>query len=629
MNGFLVLVRREILERKRAFAASALAALLPFLIPIVRGIRGAGAREFRESAAVALAVCFAAAIAAAIGWSSISSDLAERRMSFYFSRPLSSGAIWAGKMAGAFLLSIGCGAVVLLPSFAFSRGRMDLPGLPGWSPWAVLGGCALLALLAHAAAIALRSRSGLLALDLLCVLAAGVATLGLVRSLLLRAAVRPLVYGGIGIGAMLVAGLAAAGFASVARGRVDLRAAHRALSLRLWAALVVAVLGFAAYAGWVLSSKPRDLALIGAAPAPAGPWVAVDGEARGAKAGFLLDTSSGAFRRAGAARPSSWWQGPSFSSDGSTAAWFEAAGDPEPFELLTASLRDGRVKPRRTGYTVVTLPYNLVLSSDGTRAASLQSGSIMLVDLATGRSLGAAKLSDVDATMYGTFVGRDRFRACLWGSSRLEVLDYEIPSRRLTRLASIGDLAGWYSFSLSRDRERLLVREKGGTRLRLFDARTGRVLATLVEGEPPRSSSWPAFLADGRIVYATADSSATKFRLFSPDGAILTTIELPAAAKVFLGGEVAPGKVVAATAPADFHFEKGSILYLADLDAGSVRRVAEDLTPVTWFPMWFDAETAGSEGSKLFYGPGGSLVRFDPETGEKRVLIDGREIPRD
>ncbi len=628
MKGFFPLLRREILERRRALGASALAAAIPLLIPIARGLHGVDARETRETAAVGLAVCFAAGLALALGWTCVSRDLAERRISFYFSRPLSGAAIWAGKMAGAFLPAIVCGFIVWLPALAASRGRMDLPGLPRWTPWAVLGGCAVLVLLFHAAAIALRSRSALLALDLGCLIGAGAAMLWLARLLLLRAAVGPLRNSAIGMSAVVSAGLAAAGLAAVTRGRTDIRAAHRALSPRLWAALGLAVSGFAAYTSWVLSPTPRDLALLGASPAPRGPWVAIDGQARGAMAGFLLDASSGAFRRAGAAGPSSGWQGPSFSADGSTAAWFEPAGSPEPYELVAASLSGGSARPRKTGYTATALPYNLVLSSEGSRAAILQSGSLMLVDLATGRSLGAARLSEVDIPIHGSFVGPDRFRACLWGTSRLEVVDYEIVSRRLTRLASIGDLAGWYSFSLSRDRERLLIRERGGTRLRLFEARTGRPLATLVEGEPPQRSSWPTFLADGSIVYATSDAFRTKIRVFSPDGAILTTLEVPPAPRIFLGGEVAPGRVVVATQGArEASPWEGGPLYLADLDAGTVRRVAEGLTPVTWFPMWFDNAAAGSDASKLFYGPGRSLVRFDPQTGERKELIAAHRSP--
>jgi hypothetical protein len=131
------------------------------------------------------------------------------------------------------------------------------------------------------------------------------------------------------------------------------------------------------------------------------------------------------------------------------------------------------------------------------------------------------------------------------------------------------------------------------------------------------------FLADGRIVYATSDASATKLRVFSADGSILRTLDVPHMPKIFLGGEVAPGKVVASTQRAETTLGAGATLFLADFDTGTVRRVADDLTPVTWFPMLFDNVAAGGDASKLFYGPGRSLVRFDPITGERKELIPG------
>jgi hypothetical protein len=61
--------------------------------------------------------------------------------------------------------------------------------------------------------------------------------------------------------------------------------------------------------------------------------------------------------------------------------------------------------------------------------------------------------------------------------------------------------------------------------------------------------------------------------------------------------------------------------WLADLNAVSFRKVADDLRPVTSPRAIVDL---GSEATKLFYGPRNeSLVRFDPLTGERRVILGG------
>ena len=66
-----------------------------------------------------------------------------------------------------------------------------------------------------------------------------------------------------------------------------------------------------------------------------------------------------------------------------------------------------------------------------------------------------------------------------------------------------------------------------------------------------------------------------------------------------------------------------SSIYLVDLERGTSRKVAEGLQPIVWW-FWGTAPAPGSEGTSLFLSADQKLVRLDPVTGERRVLLGGR-----
>ena len=74
----------------------------------------------RSGVALGLALIVSLVLAMALGGSVIARDLGERRLGFYFARPISGGAIWAGKLAAAAVLAVGAGVLVLLPASLFS-----------------------------------------------------------------------------------------------------------------------------------------------------------------------------------------------------------------------------------------------------------------------------------------------------------------------------------------------------------------------------------------------------------------------------------------------------------------------------------------------------------------------------
>src|SRR5687768_866187 len=162
----LIIAVRELRERARLFAICAALAVLPFLATLLPG-----ARNDRDDVIGAvssfLALAIALGSAAAFGGSTVMRDMAERRLSFYFSRPISPWALWTGKATASILSSLACFAIIAIPSAIAIRNAW--PAL--WmltSKQIVLmavSGVVVLFFLFHILSSIIRSRSVLIAVD--------------------------------------------------------------------------------------------------------------------------------------------------------------------------------------------------------------------------------------------------------------------------------------------------------------------------------------------------------------------------------------------------------------------------------------------------------------------------------
>ena len=116
--------------------------------------------------------------------------------------------------------------------------------------------------------------------------------------------------------------------------------------------------------------------------------------------------------------------------------------------------------------------------------------------------------------------------------------------------------------------------------------------------------------------------------MFSPDGVLLRTVSFPGAFGLTPGGEAAPGKLIVAAGDGS---ERE--IDLVDVDTGEFRRVADRLYPA--MRLWSSgsqpnlAPEVGSEATRLFVRWGECLVRLDPFTGARRVILgEDRATPR-
>jgi hypothetical protein len=624
MRGFLAVFEREIAERRLLAPVALALGLLTLAAPLLPGVPAVGAEDLRSGMAVGLALAMSLILALILGGSVISRDLAEKRLGFYFSRPLSGWAVWAGKLSAAAALALGSGILVVLPAVLvggglglIGKGDLFLGPVGLAIGWVVLA--LLFVLVGHAAGVILRSRSAWLTLD--------VAGLAVVGGLGWAAARRLLAAGAVGAAEILsvylvllsLAALTAAGAVQVIRGRTDARRGHRLLSLTLWGTLLAGILAAQGWASWILAVDPEDLESVQVvAVDPYGPWVAVFGPAKsrfGYSPEFLLNVDTG--RAALVQAPvSGLWFRLRFSADGRWAAWLEPeGGSPQgPFNLF---------RPERTRTAVSDLTWLIAISSDGHRVALGSDRRITVAEVPSGRLLATGELprnlgSYRDSLL---FVGAERLR--VYGgdlfepdarydgeNGAFEIGELPVAGGRIVRVGRIEQVD---DPNVSRDGSRILAFRRGDHRAVLFDGATG---ATLGELPPSEELENAYFLADGRIAL-TSGSQDKELRIFSPDLTPERSFRFAGTKAVRLGGQPSPDHLVVMTArrgPGPAVWSRGQTLLL-DLGTGAMRSIGQKLEPVG--PS-FGPESAGS---RTFVVDGKTLVVIDPATGRPRIAL--------
>ncbi len=636
MRPFLALLGREVAERRLLLLGAVFAGLFPVMTPWFPGTAGQNPADLRGGTALGLAFITSSLLALVLGATVIAQDLGERRLGFYFARPLPGWAVWAAKMSGAALLSLGAGALVLLPAL-MAGARIDASGYWGFSvfrqgagltsaPVVVLMGLGALLLLvaAHAVSVMVRARSPWLALDLAGLILVAATLWSCSRLLWREGAAEVLDRGGLGFAAASAVALSIAGLVQVVRGRTDLRRGHRLLSLTLWALMGAATAGYAAYARWAVAVVPQDLTrLYGVMPAPAGRWVAIRGLARGRGEYwplFLLDVDSGRFVKLPSPGMVYRWTFPLFSRDGRHAVWMEGAGGGN-YELLTVDLRSPKPALHRTGL-IYPYDHRVDLSPDGSRLAVLSRGRLTVDDLVRRRMLAAVAMPEVDLMLF-----LDPGRVRLFQSSHIDepgmpevwrftILDLDVARRRIVPISRIelpGKQGRW---QVSPDGRRALLRRFGKREALLADLDHGRTIPV------PADPGGLSYLEDGRILRMRRQGKRQSLSVLTPDGVERLRVDLPGA-RLQIGSILKPDLLAIATT------ERGSLQeaetwtsWLVDLRTGRLRQVGPGMVPVglPWDSRWLGDEVRERKSLSLFLR-GRELLSLDPATGRLRTVL--------
>ena len=643
MRELLWITERELRERRLVLVGAFLIGLLTLATPLLPTVHSERPIVVINAMAIILALLVSVGVAILAGGSAIGRDLAERRMGFYFSRPLGSLSIWGGKMLGALLLAIGAGLLVVLPVTLLGSGL--LAGLTAHVPLSGSGGglielttptstpsflLAFLAVLtflvafAHVCSTTLRARSKWILLDVV-----GLPLLILffwmsARPLLLAGAVLLFRNSMIAIACAILLATVLAGAVGLVQGRSDIRVVHRGIAQTLAAVLGLFVLSFAGYTTWVRSANPSDLERLWANPAPDGNWVNVAGEAAGRAdylPGFLVNAATKESIRIGAVG----WTGSRqvvFSGDGTHAAWVNAASvsfqSPPIADLMVAHFGPNAVV-NRTNLTIYPNRLaGMALSPDGSRLATILDGTLSVIELKSEKSLATTILPIQHRTIRLDFVTNDLIRIYLTAevsanarTKAVEIFELDIPMRHFSRTGAFAGVGA----ALSPAHDRLVTRVIGLTReYHVVDARTGAELANLghlATGE--RGDVWVTSRGSLQLV---SGGGRARAELHGVDGRLTRVIDLGSASEVMGGGEPAAGKMIVALFAGPS--KRTGDVVLIDLDNGGLRKVARNLVPV--YRFWNGTfPRPGSIATKLFMQQS-RLLYFDPMTGERRVV---------
>lgn len=528
MTTFLAIMTREVRERSRLFLMAAALAVLPFVAGMLPSAQSDRPGIINTTSSY-LALTLALGSAIVLGASTIMRDLVERRLSFYFSKPVHVDAIWFGKAAGSLVASVACFVIIAAPAALFVRGWPG-PGMWMFSAPQLIGltliGVVALFFFSHLLASVTRSRSVLIGLDFVLAAIAALVLFALVRPLLLGAAIDLLrnIAIAVGIALLLIAALAPTW--QLANGRTDIKRAHKALSKFLWPAIYVVLIAVSLYVVWVTRAKPADLIRVQyMRQAPRGETVVVAGamRGRGDYHGTFLMEGNGGYQRV----PQSPWTEVEFSRDGRVRAWYEAVGfmPGREFELHTSRGPSGiRVR----GYGPAT-----TLSDDGSRVAIGRGNLVSVHEIATGRLLASAGGFDSGRQHRIFFVSNDvvRIIELSFGSrpTPMRVFELDVPRKKLIKTGEITVPSSGF-VAATPDGSRLLLRKLR----RVVD---GRTLATIAE-LPPYEPTSSTILSDGRVADTVREGNRARLRIHGGPEVVLP---VPHASVV---GELADGTLI-------------------------------------------------------------------------------------
>ncbi|HEY8182477.1 MAG TPA: hypothetical protein VII32_09565 [Thermoanaerobaculia bacterium] len=604
MNGTLTIARRELTEKRFVFIAAVAFALLTLIVPFMPGVHAGERRNALVIASLICAINFTLGLSAVLGSTIIGRELSDGRLSFYFSKPVKSNAIWFGKLIAALLLLGASFAIIGAPAMIAGFDKVvntwaNVPRDTRAMIGLVLGLAAALFLLSHVIGTFVRSRSPWLVFDFFALAVCGTAIWLLARPLLMGFAIELIrtlalilsVYTGVAI--------VAAGAWQVARGRTDRKRSHIELSRFLWISLGCGLLVMTAFVLWVVSVSLTQVKPEFVQQSNGGSWATIAGKAKHRsdyQAAFLYNIADGRSVRLASLQP--WW-GTTFSADEKTAAWFVPS--PGASELYVARLDVPKPRPMATGITGVA-SFD-ALSDDGSRIAIVDSSGVLRIyDLETKSSLGSARIPE-GRFWIGGFVTPDLLRIYAAVEERraayFDIFEYDLRRKTLQRT---GEMPG---FPRSNSDHSLCVVYSNRPGLEIRDARTGSLI-TSVAPQANGQIVTATFLRDGRIAAVEDRKDGSALRLLSANGAEIRDIHLPGKADRHFITESATGSIaVVMREPNQFGFKTAVV----DVNRGVVTRTEPGLRPVN-----------RTFGPRLLCMTPHGLVAWNPTTGEKRPV---------
>jgi hypothetical protein len=627
MNGTLAIARREIADRRVIFITAGVLAIVPFAVLLIPEVKRHGAGMVVAATGGFVALAYVLGLALLLGATFIGRELADKRLSFYFAKPVAASSIWFGKLAGNLATIAIAAATILIPSMLASAeewGQVWKRGA-GLLPLVALA----LFLFAHAIGTMFRSRSPLLLADAACAAVAGAALYAVFHTLA-RGHADKLRFGiSWALLVLLLVFLVAAGAWQLSRGRIDLARSHRELSRFLWSAAGVTLAVLGAIVLWIISVRPSDLGeRVWTTQPPAGKWLMIAGPAKHRAdyiGAFYVNVQNAEYQRADARLV--FWE-TFFTRDGRVAGQLlplrRDGKGPVQLELVRFGDKGVEVTPTQLTFSQFTQP---VMTDDATRVASVMSGIVKVQSLPDGRTLAVARLPRVGQYARLFFIDRDRVRVYSQIDRTLDIFELDVRTRRLEQTGTVGSGGRTMAFNANADGSRLLMRS--GVELTVRDGRSGALLGKLPgdgRGE---------ILGDGRV--AIVQGALGKLSLYGTDLALQREIALPGMRTIPFLTEVEGGKLIVGGhrgGIADAPNGRGWSMHVIDLATGTIVRTGRDLKPTEQdfhFGLWQRDPRrvpVAADAPLIFRDERGSVVVWSASTGTKRAVTRASSAER-
>jgi hypothetical protein len=298
MRALIAVMAREVSERRLVLVAAAAVAVLPFGAPLLPGVESHLDGDVRDTGAALLATVISVLAGLGLGAGLFPNSPRFRGLGFFHARPVSAGALWAGKTLAATGITLAVGVIVAFPPVLVGGECL----LASWEDtWPLLWMGVMAVPAGHLAALAFRSRSALILVDL--AVFAGVALVWAKQAIQMVGIVARFDVANRSAFlwfAAVTVGLLGASLGAVALGRTDVTRSRRVASAALAMGQLTVIPMMALWMGWMVRSTPASIdAVYRVSPAPRGSWVIVNGTARGAWSKHIVDLETGQYARAG------------------------------------------------------------------------------------------------------------------------------------------------------------------------------------------------------------------------------------------------------------------------------------------------------------------------------------------
>ncbi len=625
MNAFVAIFAREF-RLRRMLVIGALA--IGFIGPVFLGLTGQIAADSVPAVALLIGLLTCAIYALVLGSGALARDLVDGRLGFDFVRPISGFSIWAGRFGAAAALLVVSALLVVAPALLADLATNSAPvrGID-WFPTSLgtagliavgLLACLVLLFITHGIVVLFASRSAILVLDFVGLVAVGLTVAAALNRLHRNWAQSALAVCEISFFAFLLVVLICASLAQLLVGRTDLARSHRALSIALWVPLLVGALALDAASRWVVSPKTSDLLRADAVfEAPAGSWFAVGGNLRnrGDLAGrFLIDAATGRVVRQGVSRDS-WFFSTTFSRDGKIAAWISES--PKGTEVLWADLSASEPKVKTAPISFGRIAEVPSLSPSGRWFAARSNGRLLVFELRTGRLVASVPVNSNLSMARTAWIGVDRLRfwsvvgnAPVPAPQQISIAEIQVPSEpgAVIPVGSIERSEAGFAWGVSHDGTTLVVRDNSTGHRQLFDGRTGATLGVIDE---PRQSGG-VLLPEGLVAIVVRRPEPRSLAIYDRTGALRRRFDLRGYPGLLLAGQPTPTTILGSVSVAGSPKSELRRLILFDLATGTIRKLGRGGVP----PL----DPAESRGKLVRIGPA-AFARWDPTTEKLQPII--------